>query len=162
MSKEPKPVTFNDNDRAVASALASGSEMTLPEINAATGLTLVAGNIVSMLKKHVIRVAGEREVIRTSKGSVSTYVYSNSDLGSKKQFTEGESEVLASASGIEGEFTLAELASVMGLEKLSSGRINGLVKNGNIVKGAGREVERHSKGTVKVYAIDQGIPADAE
>jgi hypothetical protein len=162
MSKQPKPVTFNDNDRAVASALADGSELTLAEINARTGLTLVPGHIVSMLKKHVIRVTGEREVIKEAKGSVCTYSYAHSDLGSKKAFTEPENEVLGYASQMEGYFTLAELASAMGLEKLSSGRINGLVKNGNLVKGDSREVIRPSKSVIKTYSIDQGIPSDAE
>lgn len=161
-NKQPKPVTYSDNDRAVAALLADGSEMTLAEINAATGLKLVAGNIVSMIKKHVIRTVGEREITRESKGHVGTYSYAHSDLGSKKQFTEGESEVLAVASSIEGPFTLAELASAMKLEKIGSGRINGLVKNGNLVKGEDREVIRTSKGVNKTYGIDQGVPADAE
>lgn len=161
-NKQPKPVTYSDNDRAVAAILADGSEMTLAEINEATGLNLVAGNIVSMIKKHVIRTVGEREITRESKGHVGTYSYAHSDLGSKKQFTEGESEVLAVASSIEGPFTLAELASAMGLEKIGSGRINGLVKNGNLVKGEDREVIRYSKGVNKTYGLDQGIPADAE
>ena len=162
MSNEKKPVTYGDNDRAVAAVLADGAEMTLAEINEATGLHLVAGNIVSMIKKNVIRAAGEREITRETKGTVGTYRYAHSDLGSKKAFTEGENEVLSVASGIDGEFTLAELASAMGLEKIGSGRINGLVKNGNLVKGDGVEVVRYSKGVNKTYVLDKGIPADAE
>ena len=161
-TKQPKPVTYGDNDRKVAAALANGGEMTLAEINEATGLTLVAGNIVSMIKKHVIRTVGEREIVRESKGHVGTYSYAHSDLGSKKAFTDGEAEVLRIASSIEGSFTLAELATAMGLEKIGSGRINGLVKNGNLVKGEDREVIRYSKGVNKTYALDQGVPVDAE
>ena len=48
----------------------------------------------------------------------------------------------------------------MGLEKLSSGSINGLVKKGNITKGDMREIETQSKSKVKVYGFVSEIPAE--
>ena len=49
----------------------------------------------------------------------------------------------------------------MGLEKLSSGRINGLVnKKGNIAKGEKITVPTFTKTTVNVYGFVKDIPAD--
>ena len=52
MSKQPKPVTYNDNDRAIVNALRDSEGMTLAELNEATGLHLVSGNLVSAMKKE--------------------------------------------------------------------------------------------------------------
>lgn len=167
MPKQAKPVVYNDNDRAIVNALRDSEGMTIAEINEATGLSLVSGNIVSAMKKGLIAKIGEKEIVRPTTRKVSTYIYVDSDVrmganGKAYNYTEGELKVLGAASQIDSPFTLAELASAMGLEKLSSGSINGLVKKGNITKGDEREVEASAKSTVGVYGFLKDIPADAE
>lgn len=167
MPKTAKPVTYNDNDRAIVNALKGTEGLTLAEINEATGLKLVSGNIVSAMKKGLIASEGEKEVERPVIRQVSTYSYVNSEIlvganGKPYNYTDGERTILAAASGIEGDFTLADLAKAMNVEKLSSGSINGLVKKGNIAKAGTRDVESTAKSTVKVYVFKMDIPADAE
>ena len=48
-------------------------------------------------------------------------------------------------------FTLADLGNALGVEKLSSGSINGLVKKGNIVKGESIVVSKPRVTSVNVY-----------
>ena len=161
-------ITYNDNDRAIVNALKGTEGLTLAEINEKTGLKLVSGNIVSAMKKGLIEASGEREVERPVIRPVSTYRFESADVlvnaanGKPFNYTDNERNILGVASGIEGEFTLADLAKAMGLDKLSSGSINGLVKKGNIVKAGTRDVESTSKSTVKVYGYVMDVPADAE
>lgn len=163
MAKE-KVITYSETDRAIVSALNGSEGMTFAEIKDASGMNLVAGHLSSALRKHLIKRVGSVEVKRPVPRPVSTYCYADSDIKENKKgkaynYTDGEREVLDAASKMDGEFTLAQLASAMGLEKLSSGRINSLVKKGNITKGNGTEVESFSKGEVGVYVIDS-IPSD--
>lgn len=163
MSKE-KVINYTENDHALVNALRDSEGMTLAELREATGLDLKAGHITSAMKKGLIVKVGEREVIRPTTREVSTYIYVDSDVrnnekGKAYNYTEGELKVLGAASGIDSPFTLAELAVAMGLEKLSSGSINGLVKKGNIAKGDPREIEASAKSTVGVYGIGN-IPTD--
>ena len=161
-----KPVTYNDNDRAIVNALKGTEGLTLTEINEATNGKFVSGNIVSAMKKGLIEVIGEKEVNRPSKRTVSTYTFVTSDALTNDDkpfnYTDNEKNVLAYASTLEGEFTLADLAKAMGVAKLSSGSINGLVKKGNIAKGAGREIEGFTKSVVKVYGFVKDVPETAE
>lgn len=163
MAKE-KVITYSETDRAIVSALNGSEGMTFAALKDATGMNLVAGHISSALRKHLIKKVGSVEIQRPVTRTVSTYCYSDSDIkenekGKAYNYTDGEREVLDAASKMDGEFTLTQLASAMGLEKLSSGRINSLVKKGNITKGNGAEVESFSKSEVGVYAIDS-IPSD--
>lgn len=164
MSKTAKPVVYNDNDRAIVSTLKGTEGLTLAEINAASGLTLVPGNIVSAMKKGLIEVIGEKEITRPSHRSVGTYEFVTGDFlsdGDKPfNYTDNEKAVLASISAMDGEFTLAELAAAMGEEKLSAGRINGLVKKGNLRKAGEREIECAVKTSVKVYGFVKDVPAE--
>ena len=75
MPKTAKPVTYNDNDRAIVNALKGTEGLTLTEINEATGLSLVSGNIVSAMKKCLIAASVEKEVERPVIRPVSTYAY---------------------------------------------------------------------------------------
>ena len=171
MATKAKPITYNDNDRAIVNAL-KGAEngLTLTEINETSplGLRLVSGNIVSAMKKGLIAATGEKEVERPTTRSVSTYKFVtdevlNSATGKPFNYTDNEKSVLGAAKGIEAEdFTLAELAAAMNIEKLSSGSINGLVKKGNIAKAGSREVAGVTKTTVKVYSFVMDIPESAE
>lgn len=163
MTKE-KVITYSETDRAIVGALNGSEGMTFAELKDATGMNLVAGHISSALRKNLIKKVGTVEVQRPVSRTVSTYRYVDSDVkenekGKAYNYTDSEREVLNAAAKMDGEFTLAQLASAMGLEKLSSGRINSLVKKGNIAKGDGAEVESFTKSEVGVYAIDT-IPSD--
>ena len=163
MPKTAKPVTYNDNDRAIVNALKGTEGLTLAEINEATGLSLVSGNIVSAMKKGLIVASGEREIERPVIRPVGTYRYVTDEVlmganGKPFNYTDGEKVILAAAKGIDGEFTLSDLASAMGLEKVHSGSINGLVKKGNIEKAGSRDVESSTKTSVKVYSFVRDIP----
>lgn len=167
MAKERK-ITYNDNDRAIVNAL-KGAEngLTLAEINEATGLNLVSGNIVSTMGKGLIEAIGEREYTKMGKSKVSTYHYVNSNArvnakGEQLDFTEKQDAVLKAAQGYDGYFTLADLAAAMGVEKVAPGVVTPLVKAGNLEKGEDREVLRPTKGVHKVYGFVKDIPADAE
>ena len=165
MSAKERKVTYSDNDRAIVNALRDSEGLTLSELRDATGLDLKPGHVVSAIKKGLIASIGEREIERPATREVSTYIYVNSDVainakGVACNYSEGETAVLKAASGMDGEFTLSELADAMGLEKLSSGSINGLVKKGNITKGGMREIETTSKSKVKVYGFVSEIPAE--
>ena len=162
MSKE-KVINYTENDHAIVSALGDG-ELSLAELREATGLDLKPGHITSAMKKGLIVKVGEREILRPTTREVSTYNYVDSDVrnnekGKAFNYTEGEMKVLAAASSIDSPFTLSDLASAMGVERLSSGSINGLVKKGNISKGEPREIEAFAKSKVGVYGIGT-IPSD--
>jgi len=161
MSTKERKIVYSDNDRAIVNALRNSEEgMTLAELKDATHIDLKPGHVVSAIRKGLIASIGEREVLRPATREVSTYVYVNSDLAEKANRTEGETAILSAAAKMDGPFTLAELASAMKLEKLSSGSINGLVKKGNIAKGDMREIETTSKSKVKVYGFVSEIPAE--
>jgi hypothetical protein len=165
MSEKERKVTYTDNDRAIVNALRDSEGLTLAELRDITGIDLKPGHVVSAMKKGLIASIGEREILRPATREVSTYVYVNSDIATNAKgvacnYSEGETAVLNAAAQMDGPFTLAELASAMGLEKLSSGSINGLVKKGNIAKGDMREIETQSKSKVKVYGFVSEIPAE--
>ena len=162
-----KKITYSDNERAIVAALKNAPEgMTLAQLIEATGLDIKPGHMVSAAKKGLIASIGDMDITRPAKRKVSTYVFVTADVLKNEKdkefnYTDNERNVLAAASQLDGEFTLAELASAMGVEKLSSGSINGLVKKGNIRKGdTEREIVAEAKAKVKVYGFKADIPAD--
>ena len=165
-----KQTVFTKTDKAIVDALKGAPEgLTLAELNEATGMKIKSGHVVGAVKKGLIEAIGEREVFRAGKRKVATYSFVTADAlsnaeGKTFNYTDNEKALLASASGIEGEFTLAELAVAMNKERLTSGSINGLVnKKGNIVKGAeDRTIEVQVKSSVNVYGFVKDIPSDAE
>ena len=164
-----KQTVFTKVDKAIVEALKVTPEgLTLAELNEATGLEVKSGHVVGATKKVLIEVIGEREIQRPAKRKVSTYVFVTADAllnaeGKAFNYTDNEKALLAAASGIEGDFTLAELAIVMNKERLTSGSINGLVKKGNITKGENdRTIDVMTKVSVNVYGFVKDIPADAE
>lgn len=160
-------INYTANDRAIVDALRNAPEgLTLAGLCEATGLELAPGHVVSAMRKGLIASIGEVEVLKEGTRKVSTYNFVTGDVlsneGKPFNYTDGEKEVLSAAAGIDSPFTLAELATAMNLEKLSSGRINGLVRKGNITKGDMVEVPTTVKASVKVYGYVKDIPADAE
>ena len=162
MAKE-KVINYTENDHAIVNALGNG-DLSLAELREATGLDLKPGHITSAMKKGLIVKTGEREIMRPATREVSTYNYVDSDVHSNEKgkafnYTDNEMRVLSAAASIDSPFTLAQLAAAMGVERLSSGSINGLVKKGNITKGEPVEVESFAKSKVGVYGIGT-IPSD--
>ena len=160
-------IVYTDNDRAIVNALKGTEGLSFQELRDATGLDIKTGHLVSAMKKGLIAKIGEKEITRPAMRKVSTYVYVDSDVhtgenGKAFNYTDGEKNVLNAASSIDSPFTLAQLATAMGVEKLSSGSINGLVKKGNITKGEQVEVESTAKSTVGIYGFVADVPADAE
>ena len=162
-----KPTSYTVNDRAIVDALRNAPEgLTLAGLCEATGLELKPGHVVSAMRKGLIASIGEVTVERPGTREVSTYNFVTADVlsnGDKPcNYTDGEREVLKVAATIDSPFTLTDLATAMGLERLTSGRINGLVKKGNITKGDMVEVPTTVKASAKVYGYVKDIPADAE
>lgn len=159
--------TITPNARAAVEALKNAPDgLTLSQICEVTGLSIAPGSVGSAVKKGYIEVIGEVEVEKPAKRPVLTYTFVTGDVltnaeGKPFNYTDSEKEILKVAATIEGPFTLADLAEAMGLEKLSSGRINGLVnKKGNIAKGEKITVPTFTKTTVNVYGFVKDIPAD--
>ena len=162
MKKENK-TNYTENDRAIVKAL-KGAEgpMTLAQINEATGLKLVAGNIVSAMRKGLITKAGEVDVEKEGTRKVYTYNFVSGDVMNKADgkpfnYTDGEKEILKTASEIDSPFTLETLSEKLG-RKVSSGSTNGLIKKGNITKGDQISVPCMVKSTVSTYAFVADIP----
>ena len=162
MAKE-KQINYTENDRAIVNAL-KGAEgpMTLAQINEATGLKLVAGNIVSAMRKGLIAKDGEVEVLKEGTRKVFTYNFVSSEVMTKADgkpfnYTDGEQEILKAASEIDSPFTLETLSKKLG-RKVSSGSTNGLIKKGNLTKGDQISVPCMVKSTVSTYAFVADIP----
>lgn len=162
MKKENK-INYTENDRTIVKAL-KGAEgpMTLAQINEATGLKLVAGNIVSAMKKGLIAKAGEVDVEKEGTRKVYTYNFVSGEAmtkadGTPFNYTDGEKEILKVASEIDSPFTLETLSKKLG-RKVSSGSTNGLIKKGNITKGDQISVPCMVKSTVSTYAFVADIP----
>ena len=162
MAKEKK-IVYTANDIAIVKALEAQPNQTLAQLNESTGLKLVAGHIVGAMRKGLIAASGTVEVNKPATRKVNTYTFvtadpiANPNGKGNYNYTDGEAEVLKAAATFEGRFTLEELADVMKLEKLSSGRINGLVKKGNIAKGDQVELASIKVSTVNTYALCDGI-----
>lgn len=163
MKKENK-INYTENDRTIVNALKGAeSPMTLAQINETTNLVkLVAGNIVSAMKKGLIAKAGEVDVEKEGTRKVYTYNFVSGDVMTKADgkpfnYTDGEKEILKSASEIDSPFTLETLSKKLG-RKVSSGSTNGLIKKGNITKGDQISVPCMVKSTVSTYAFVADIP----
>ena len=163
MAKE-KQINYTENDRTIVNALKGAeSPMTLAQINETTNLVkLVAGNIVSAMRKGLIAKVGEVDVEKEGTRKVYTYNFVSGDVMTKADgkpfnYTDGEKEILKAASEIESPFTLETLSKKLG-RKVSSGSTNGLIKKGNITKGNQISVPCRVKSTVSTYAFVADIP----
>ena len=164
-----KQTVFTKTDKAIVDALKGAADgLTLAELNEATGMEIKSGHLVGAIKKGLVEAIGEKEILRPGKRKVATYHFETSEAlsnaeGKAFNYTDNEKALLSVAATMEGDFTLAELAGAMGKERLTSGSINGLVKKGNISKGAeDRTIEVQVKSSVNVYGFVKDIPADAE
>lgn len=163
-------INYTENDRAIVKAL-KGAEgpMTLAQINEAIDFKLVnkkivAGNIVSAMKKGLIAKAGEVDVEKEGTRKVYTYNFVSGEVMTKADgkpfnYTDGEKEILKVASEVDSPFTLETLSEKLG-RKVSSGSTNGLIKKGNITKGDQISVPCMVKSTVSTYVFVADIPAN--
>lgn len=161
-------ITYTTRDRDVVALLkANANGMTMESIAEALNIELKPGHMVSMMKRNLIEVVGDTEIVRMKPTKKTAYHFVTADVlkkedGKNYNYTDNETALLKVAATMEGDFTLAELATAMGKEKLSSGSINGLVKKGNIVTRA-EKVDRlaAAKKSVNVYGFKSDIPTGA-
>ena len=158
-----KPIVYTDADKAIVKAFEGREEdnLTLADICRLSDFEVKAGHIASAKNKGLIETVGETEVMRPTMKKVRSYSFvtaepQNKEDGKPFNYTDGEKEILAVASKLEGAFTLEDLANAMGLEKLASGRLTGLTIKGNIDKEDLVDVETTYKSKVKLYAIVAG------
>lgn len=160
-----KQITYSDNDKLIVATLKENPDgLTLEQINEITGKEFKPGNMVATMKKNLIEIRGEVEVEKPGHRKVCGYKFVTDEVlagedGKAYNYTDGEKKVLAAAKAIEGVFVLSDLAKPLGLEKVGSGRINGLVKKGNIEKqDEPILVDCMTKATHKVYGFKADIP----
>lgn len=169
MAKE-KQITYTENDRAIVNALKGAeSPMTLAQINEATGFNLVekhlvAGHLVSAMRKGLIAKAGEVAVEKNGTRKVYTYNFVTADVMNKPDgkpfdYSDKEKEILAAAAKMDGAFTLTALSEKVG-HRVVSGSTNGLIKKGNLTRGEQVEVPCKVKTTVATYVFVKDIPTD--
>lgn len=170
-----KNIVYNANDRLIVNILKDAPDgLTLAEINERVpegGVALKPGNITSAARKGLIAPIGEREVTRMGKKTITFYGLVDAEPkagadGKTFNYTDSEKAILAAIVGMDNKnrFTLEDLATAMGREKVYSGSINALVnKKGNLVKVDTVEARVPVKGgSVNVYGFVADIPEDAE
>ncbi len=157
MSEKISQFKPNDNDRLIVDALRGEAEgLTIAGINAKMGSEIKAAHITHALMGGFIESCGEVTDYVLKTRPVTTYRYVNSDQaidkkGNPIQLSDMAASVLAAASKFDGEFSIADLAEVLGLEKLANGYVTGLVSKGNLEKAGTRDVEYQKPTPHKVY-----------
>lgn len=160
-TKTNKPVVFSERDIAIVNLLVNAPEgLTLAEISAAYGSPVLPGHIVSLMKKGVVAPIGEKQISKMVNTKVSTYHFATAEPmkgenGKAFNYTDKEKALMPVLATMADSFTLADLGKALGVEKLSSGSINGLVKKGNIVKGEPVVVAKPRVTSVNVYGATE-------
>ena len=138
VNAKPKTITWNDAAKAIVKTLAeSDKPLTLAEINAISGVKVVAGNITSLVRQGVILNVGTTSVAVPAKRKVNTYAFitaepqTNPANGKICNYTDTERVILATIKDADAPMTLAQISEAMG-RTLISGNINGLVTKGNV------------------------------
>lgn len=164
MAKQ-KQITYTENDRAIVNALKGAeSPMTLAQIKETTGLNLVAGHIVSAMRKGLIAKDGEVAVEKMGSRKVYTYNFVTAEVMNKPDgkpfdYSDKEQEILVAAAKMDGAFTLTALSEMVG-HRVVSGSTNGLIKKGNLTRGEQVEIPCKVKTTVATYVFVKDIPTD--
>lgn len=161
-------INYTEKDRLIVLILKNSEvDLTLAEISEIAGEPIAPGTITSAVKKGLVAKAGEKEVERLTKRSVSEYVLASTDVklnekGKPVNYTDNEKKIMEVLGNAEAPMTLAEIAVALGVEKLTSGSINGLTKKGNVAKAGERTVEVMGKAKVSTYEFVADVPeADA-
>lgn len=155
-----KKINYTDMDRKIVSILKEG-DMTLAELSDRAGMPVVAGHVVSAMKKGLIAKSGEKEIVKPAKKEVCTYTFVTADPlnkadGSAYNYSDNEKAILASASSFTGAFTLADLCDKVGT-KVAPGSVTSLVKKGNLAKGDKIELPTSKTSKVAVYTFVSDI-----
>lgn len=172
MAKESKPkvITYNENDRAIVSVLKENPDgLTLSEISEKLGRKINPGTITSVKNKGLIVNAGERDIERDGFKPAKTYFLVTKEatkkmVGEKEvisNYTDTEKAILDTLETFDHPVTLAEIATAMKAEKLTSGNINGLVKKGNVDKGEDVKVACKIPAVVNIYKFAKDVPVTA-
>lgn len=166
-------ITYSKNDVIIVNALKGAEDgLTLAAINEIAGLKgtpdeIVPGHINGTVRKGLVETIGETEVYKPTNRPVIVYHFETAEVlkdakGKDFNYSNDAVNILAAAKDLV-DFTLAELATALGKEKMSSGSVNHLVKKGNLSKlEEKRNVITMVKTPVNVYGFVKDIPADAE
>lgn len=164
MADKVSKFTVNDNDRLIVSALKGTDGLTISEVNEKLGSSLLPVHFNHAKTGGFIEVIGKKEVVKYRPAQVGQYSYSNSEIaldakGNPCSYSDAQMAILSAASKMDGEFTLAELAEAMGVEKVAPGSITSLVNRGNLSKSEEkRTISRPSVSEVSIW----GYIKDAE
>lgn len=153
---------WNEASKAVVKTLAEAERpLTLAEINAISGVQVVAGNIAGLVKQGIILNVGKASVDMPSKRKVSAYAFvtaepqKNPANGKMCNYTDTEKAILATIKEADAPMTLAQISEAMG-RTLISGNINGLVTKGNVTVAGEVEVPCTAKKKVSTYVNNEG------
>lgn len=157
-----KVIVWNDAAKAVVKTLAeSDKPLTLAEINAVSGVKVVAGNITGLIRQGIILNVGTVSVAVPSKRKVYTYTLITADPqtnpanGKICNYTDTEKAILATIKDADAPMTLAQIGEAMD-RTLISGNINGLVTKGNVAIAGEVEVPCMSKKKASQYVNNEG------
>ena len=157
-----KVIVWSDAAKAVVKTLAeSDKPLTLAEINAVSGVKVVAGNITSLIRQGIILNVGTTSVAVPSKRKVNTYTLITADPqinpanGKICNYTDTEKAILATIKDADAPMTLAQISEAMD-RTLISGNINGLVTKGNVAIAGEVEVPCMSKKKASQYVNNEG------
>lgn len=157
-----KVIVWSDAAKAVVKTLAeSDKPLTLAEINAVSGVKVVAGNITSLIRQGIILNVGTTSVAVPSKRKVNTYTLITADPqinpanGKICNYTDTEKAILATIKDADAPMTLAQISEAMD-RTLISGNINGLVTKGNVAMAGEVEVPCMSKKKASQYVNNEG------
>lgn len=158
-------INYTEKDKLIVSILKnSETDLTLAEISELAGIPIAPGTMTSLVnKKGLAAKAGEKTVERLTKRTVAEYVLASADAklnekGKPVNYTDNEKKIIDVLGKAEAPMTLAEIAVALGVEKLTSGSINGLVKKGNVAKAGDRTVEVMGKAKVSTYEFVADVP----
>lgn len=162
MSKETK-FTPNDNDRLIVSALKGTDGLTIAEVNAKLGSNLLPVHFNHAVKGGYIEKVGSREVLKSRPREVGMYLYVNSEIATNAkglpcEYSDAQKAILEAAAGFDGEFTLAQLAEKMGVEKVAPGSVTSLVKRGNLAKSENKAiVMSETKSEISIWGFVKDV-----
>jgi hypothetical protein len=160
-------INYTEKDRLIVSILKESEvDLTLAQISERAGMPIAPGTITAAINKGLVAKTGEVEVAKPGKRQVATYVLVDTEArvnekGKPVNYTDGEKKIMEVLGASETPMTLAQIATALGVEKLTSGAINGLVKKGNVAKGDMVEVAVMGKAKVSVYEYVADVPTDA-
>lgn len=150
---------LNDKQVAFVKALKDTEGLTLAEASEKAGLDIKSGSINTLVKKGIVAIVGEREIVVKAKRKVKVFALATAPAENAK-LNDKQKAFLAALDGTEG-LTLAEASEKAGME-IKSGSINTLTKKGLVKIAGDREILVDAKRKVKVFALAAVPATDAE